>query len=277
MQQSSDGKIRFVCPTSGLVPSTATHISAQQWSDRIDWAAGAAHYSIYGSYDDNNDNIHWGITNTANNSAPEMRYPEDDPYYYYNVLKDKLSSGPEVFFVKPADNEIFGPEDIIHVEVNASDDDSISSVDLYINQTLVGTDSTAPYQWGPGDSLLTKLTKGSYTLAAVANDMKGISTKASVKIAVEYAAGISNYSSETNQNLISVYPNPSDDILNIRCTELELESAELEIYDASGVRVMSRQISGKQSALPIDHLARGMYLLKIVYQDQMYLNKFLKN
>ena len=89
-QQSSDGKIRFVCPTEGLHPSTSTHISAEEWAERIDWAAEAAHYSIYGSYDDNNDNIHWGITNTANNSAPQMRYPGNDPYYYYNVLKKKL-------------------------------------------------------------------------------------------------------------------------------------------------------------------------------------------
>lgn len=91
VQQSSDGKIRFVCPTEGLLPSKSTHISAEEWAGRIDWAAEAEHYSIYGSYDDNNDNIHWGITNTANNSALQMRYPGDDPYYYYNVLKGKLN------------------------------------------------------------------------------------------------------------------------------------------------------------------------------------------
>lgn len=93
-QQSSDGKIRFVCPTEGLLPGTSKHISAREWAARIDWAAEAGHYSIYGSYDDNNDNIHWGITNTANNSAPHMRYPGDDPYYYYNVLRKKLNSTP---------------------------------------------------------------------------------------------------------------------------------------------------------------------------------------
>ena len=90
-QQSSDGKIRFVCPTKGLYPNKATHINAEEWSKRIDWASKAEHYSIYGSYDDNNDNIHWGISNTANNCAPHMRYPGNDPYYYYNVLKKKLN------------------------------------------------------------------------------------------------------------------------------------------------------------------------------------------
>ena len=89
-QQSSDGKIRFVCPTKGLHPSTSKHISSKEWENRINWASNADHYSIYGSYDDNNDNIHWGITNTANNGAPHMRYPDDNPYYYYNVLKEKL-------------------------------------------------------------------------------------------------------------------------------------------------------------------------------------------
>lgn len=93
VQQSSDGKIRFVSPTSGLLPSTSTHITAKEWADRIDWAKKASHYSIYGSYDDNNDNIHWGINDTQN-ATSMYKYPEDDPYYYYAILKNKLTQNP---------------------------------------------------------------------------------------------------------------------------------------------------------------------------------------
>jgi hypothetical protein len=92
-QQSSNGNIRFVCPTNGLVPSSSKRINAQQWSDRIDWAKAAAHYSVYGSYDDSLDNIQWGINDTSKaTTATDVYYPGNDAYYYYNVLKNKLTS-----------------------------------------------------------------------------------------------------------------------------------------------------------------------------------------
>jgi len=90
-QQSSDGKIRFVCPTSGLHPASSAYISRQQWKERVDWATEADHYTVFGSYDDTCDNINWGIHDTKNVTNPNRRYANDDPYAYYNVLKDKLT------------------------------------------------------------------------------------------------------------------------------------------------------------------------------------------
>ncbi len=89
-QQSSDGNIRFVSPTLGLIPSSSTHLTAQQWFDRVVWAKQAPYYSSYGSYDDNNDNINWGINDTTN-STDKSKYPVNDPYYYYNVVKGRLA------------------------------------------------------------------------------------------------------------------------------------------------------------------------------------------
>ncbi len=90
-QQSSDGKIRFVCPTSGLHPGSSTYISQQQWIERVDWVAEAEHYSVYGSYDDTCDNINWGIHDTKIVTNPNRKYANDDPYVYYNVVKENLT------------------------------------------------------------------------------------------------------------------------------------------------------------------------------------------
>jgi hypothetical protein len=90
-QQSSDGKIRCVCPTSGLHPGSSTFISQKQWIERVNWVAEAEHYSVYGSYDDTCDNIHWGIHDTKDVTNPNRKYANDDPYIYYNVVKEKLT------------------------------------------------------------------------------------------------------------------------------------------------------------------------------------------
>ncbi len=90
--QSADGKVRFACPNKGVPPSDWGRISKEDWEKRARWASEAEEYSIYGSYDDVCDAIHWGIADTKNCNVVHKKYPGDEPYYYYNVLKDILSN-----------------------------------------------------------------------------------------------------------------------------------------------------------------------------------------
>ncbi len=283
IQQSSNGNIRFVSPTAGLVPSTSTRISAQQWADRIDWAADAAHYSIYGSYDDNNDNIHWGINDTKNatGSIP-LKYPENDPYYYYSILKNKLTSSPEVSFIQPLHKDTFELEADIVVEVSARDDDGISMVSLFLNETLIGQDSVAPYKWGPGNSMFQNLRGGNYTLKAVAIDMNGTTATTTISFVVEPAVGISKRSAMPDKNLIKLYPNPAKELLNFQFSNAGVQNtgeqyAEVIIYSIIGERVMSQPISDSHSSINIKLLPAGVYISEITQKNNIQINRFIKN
>jgi len=60
--QNTSGSIRFASPESGLAPTDPwVRVSIQEWKRRVDWCKASADYSIYGSYDDDGDCIHWGI------------------------------------------------------------------------------------------------------------------------------------------------------------------------------------------------------------------------
>jgi len=60
---------------------------------------------------------------------------------------------------------------------------------------------------------------------------------------------------------INIYPNPVQDILNIRTNS---GPATLKLYDASGRLVRQQQISGKTvQQVPVGYLKNGLYLLKI--------------
>ncbi len=89
--QSVDGKVRFACPNKGVPPTDWGRISREEWERRVRWASGAEKYSIYGSYDDTCDAIHWGIADTKNCSVPHKKYPGDQPYVYYDVVKKVLT------------------------------------------------------------------------------------------------------------------------------------------------------------------------------------------
>ena len=91
-QQNASGTVRFVAASAGMHPGSSSFINQQQWKERVDWAAEAEHYSVYGTYDDTCDNIHWGIHNTKNISNSNKKYENNDPYVYYNILKNKLNS-----------------------------------------------------------------------------------------------------------------------------------------------------------------------------------------
>ena len=89
--QSVDGKVRFASPNSGVSPDEWKRISSEQWVERVKWASEAEEYSIYGSYDDVCDAIHWGIADTKNCNIAFKKYPNDDPLYYYKVVKEVLA------------------------------------------------------------------------------------------------------------------------------------------------------------------------------------------
>ncbi len=89
--QSVDGKVRFACPNGGVPQQDWKRITADEWKRRIEWAKQAEHYSIYGSYDDVCDGIHWGIADTKGTDVIRNKYPDDQPYFYYNILKQVLT------------------------------------------------------------------------------------------------------------------------------------------------------------------------------------------
>lgn len=88
---SVDGKVRFVCPDGGVQKDTWHHIKGDEWKRRVEWANQAEQYSVFGSYDDTCDAINWGIADTKNTAVKYNKYPGDDPYIYYNILKKELT------------------------------------------------------------------------------------------------------------------------------------------------------------------------------------------
>ena len=90
--QSVDGKVRFASPDGGVAPGTWFHISKAEWEKRVAWAKEAEQYSVYGSYDDTCDAINWGIADTKSTDVQHNRYPNDEPYVYYDVLKKALTN-----------------------------------------------------------------------------------------------------------------------------------------------------------------------------------------
>ncbi len=70
---------------------------------------------------------------------------------------------------------------------------------------------------------------------------------------------------------IDIYPNPSDDIINI---EIEnINNATMEIYNVSGKLILSKAIDSRTEKVDVSGILTGMYILKVRQENNVRIEK----
>lgn len=91
---------------------------------------------------------------------------------------------------------------------------------------------------------------------------------------VEYdpTLGITDITSETNKLKIDVFPNPGNEIINIKFTTEAIKDFRAELYSLDG-KLIKAVPSNSSDLLSVDiaDLSKGIYLLKI-YNENTYIN-----
>jgi hypothetical protein len=72
----------------------------------------------------------------------------------------------------------------------------------------------------------------------------------------------------------SMFPNPTSDFLNIKIQEGEIE--QILLYNLNGKKVLSKEINKQQSVIDTQNLIRGIYFIKIIFNDSILTKKLLK-
>lgn len=73
----------------------------------------------------------------------------------------------------------------------------------------------------------------------------------------------------------SIYPNPSSEFINVQLPQ-SMSSGEVTIYNFSGKVVLKEEVYNIKSAIDIDKLSKGNYLLKLVSGDEIGVKQFIK-
>ena len=85
--------------------------------------------------------------------------------------------------------------------------------------------------------------------------------------------GLPTYS--RNESIIHVWPNPTCNVLNI---ESELSTIDnVSILDVKGETVLQKAISENQTIINVSMLPVGMYILKVVCEKDVFVEKFIKS
>lgn len=78
-----------------------------------------------------------------------------------------------------------------------------------------------------------------------------------------------------NNNEISVYPNPVNDILTISLPE-SIDKTEVSLYNSSSCFVRSIILGNATTDIDLSNLKSGLYILKLNYNNEIVTRKFIK-
>ena len=142
--------------------------------------------------------------------------------------------------------------------------DSIVTLHLTINNSVhfsFSESATSPYIWNDTEYTET----GDYTQTFTAEN----GCDSIVTLHLNILSGIS----VINNSEITIYPNPTSDILNITSTET---ISEIEIVNIMGQVVYRNEVNDKNAVCDVNGLANGIYVIRIQVQGSEIQRKFIK-
>lgn len=117
------------------------------------------------------------------------------------------------------------------------------------------------------------LPAGNYLLKLKTKNTLGDSVEALRPVYLKTGVGIAQYGAM--QNAVSVYPNPSNGELNVKVNDHE--NVAMEIYNAVGQKVFSRQLKSAETQIDVSNLSRGIYQVRVVKENAaVYTAKLIK-
>jgi len=79
-------------------------------------------------------------------------------------------------------------------------------------------------------------------------------------------------SSETEEHVLFLYPNPTDDEITLRNANSKM-LGDIVIYDATGRNIYQKFVSGSETSIDVTDLAAGIYFIR---SDRFTMLKFIK-
>ena len=165
---------------------------------RCEWTAksNAAWLTVTAGSSDSGDGfINYAVAANTTGATRSATLTVADQSFNVTQFAAGTGSLPTVTLTGPGNNSTFVAPSDITLSANASDTDgTIMRVDFYAGNTLVGTDTNAPY-----NALWSVKSPGTYTLTSVATDNDGLSRRSSdVTVTLVPGASISGYVTDTN-------------------------------------------------------------------------------
>ncbi len=186
---------------------------------------------------------------------------------------------PTVTVTAPVSGTTVTAGNVVNITATAGDlDGSIDSVQFYIDANYIGSDLSSPYQinW---TSVV-----GTHSITAIAyDDMSAQATSSVVTITVTTGGG-SGIEENSSAPVITLYPNPVSDFVNIEITATQpSKSNHYAIYNIQGEVMYRKQyreigaLAGKHiETIDMAQFASGQYLIVFSFDETVSTQTIIK-
>lgn len=113
---------------------------------------------------------------------------------------------------------------------------------------------------------------GTFTATYSYTNTNSCSASATRTISVSLCTGITEFDNST----ITIYPNPVKDVIYVAIDGSISNQAIIELYDAVGKLVIHEQAESIQTALNVNALSKGIYILRIVSDGKQITKRIIK-
>ncbi len=113
---------------------------------------------------------------------------------------------------------------------------------------------------------------GTFTINYTYTNVNMCSAIANQTVNVNLCTGILELNNET----VSVYPNPTSTIINVKMNTTLINNATLELYDATGKLITQQKVVNEYSSLNLNGLANGIYSVRIITDNKQTIKRIVK-
>src|SRR5690606_35136251 len=147
--------------------------------------------------------------------------------------------------------------------------DIVSTDESVLIAGPAGMDS---YLWSNGETSQSTLLNGTGSYWLTVTDANGCSYTDTVNF-------ISTFSVEELENAgISVYPNPTNSVVNISFKDKISEQVKVELFNVTGQKILVRELNDASNLqISVEHLPSGVYFINVVLGTKNHLVKLIRN
>jgi hypothetical protein len=226
-----------------------------------------------------------------NNAAGPYGEP-DVPLHYYNYMSGKWKDNTHLLFGGDGHGSGIGSTNFTTNYIfSGNPEDTADWTEISANNVpgdRRGLGSIGPYTLLKDSSICVDI---AYTFA---RDYTDTINTASVTKLKQYVQNIRNYYNtnlvhncsdlfssvnelrKTKSELI-VFPNPAKDVLNVYLIQFKnLQNNSISIYNIQGQLLLQQGIKQQQTEINISSYAKGIYIVKVINDDNPVVSKFIK-
>ncbi len=162
-------------------------------------------------------------------------------------------------------------------EVFIGNDTTITTLDTLIITT---NSSFQNYYWSTGSTDTSIIVNGSigvgvYDYSVTVVGENGCLNSDTIKVTIELPTSVN---SKFDFNQIKIFPNPTNDIINIEISNSMNEDISLNVYNSLGELLIEKKFLNKTTDyIDISHFSKGIYYLKIESANINKVEKIILN